>query len=69
MKNRTHFKHRIDRLDDEGEVLEHLASVESFELARVCYLAALELWPKSPITLRRDARVVLDSRKPRLVKR
>jgi hypothetical protein len=69
MKNRTHFAHRIDMLDDQGEVLEHLAGVESFELARACYLAALELWPKSPIMLRQGARVVLDSRKPRMVKR
>jgi hypothetical protein len=67
--NRAHFKHRIDMLDDEGEVLEHLANVESFELARASYLAALELWPKSPIILRCGPRVVLDSRKPRLVKR
>jgi hypothetical protein len=64
MKTRAHFKHRIDMLDDEGEVLEHLANVESFELAR-----GLELWPKSPNMLRRGARVVLDSRKLRLVKR
>ena len=68
MKNRTHFKHRIDMLDDQGEILEHLASAESFELARACYLAALELWPRSPIMLRQGARVVLDSRKPRVVK-
>jgi hypothetical protein len=51
-----------------GEVLEHLASIESFELARACYLAALELWPRSPIMLRQGARVVLDSCKPRIVK-
>ena len=69
MKNRTYFKHRIDMLDDEGQVLEHLANVESFELARASYLAALELWPRAPIMLRQGARVVLDSRKPRLVKR
>jgi hypothetical protein len=68
MKNRAHFKHRIDMFD-EGEVLEHLANIESFELARACYLAALELWPKSPIMLRQGARVLLDSRRPRLVKR
>jgi hypothetical protein len=54
MKTRTHFAHRIDMLDDQGEILEHLASVE--------------LWPKSPIMLRQGARVVLDSRKPRIVK-
>jgi hypothetical protein len=68
MKNRAHFNHRIDMFD-EGEVLEHLANIESFELARACYLAALELWPKSPIMLRQGARVLLDSRRPRLVKR
>jgi hypothetical protein len=69
MKTRIHFAHRIDLLDDRGGILEHLANIESFELARACYLAALELWPKSPIMLRQDARVVLDSRKPRVVKR
>jgi hypothetical protein len=33
MKNSTHFKNRIDMLDDKGEVLEHLADFERFELA------------------------------------
>ena len=28
MKTRTHFGHRIDMLDREGEIIEHLAGVE-----------------------------------------
>jgi hypothetical protein len=32
MKNRTHFNHRIYMLDDDGEILEHLAGVEDFSL-------------------------------------
>ena len=28
MKNRTYFKHRIDMLDGDGEIIEHLAGVE-----------------------------------------
>jgi hypothetical protein len=30
MKTRTHFSHRIDMLDDDGEILEHLAGVEDY---------------------------------------
>jgi hypothetical protein len=45
MKTRTDFGHRIDMLDREGEIVEHLA-----------------------IILRQGARVIRDSRKPRLVK-
>ena len=31
MKSRTHFGHRIDMLDREGEIIEHLAGVEAAE--------------------------------------
>jgi len=43
VKTRTHFAHRIDRLDDAGELIEHLAGIESFELAEVAYRAAVKL--------------------------
>ena len=33
MTTRTHFTFRIDRLDTNGEVFEHVAGVEDFELA------------------------------------
>jgi hypothetical protein len=33
MKTRTNFAHRLDLLDDDGELLEHLAGVDDFILA------------------------------------
>jgi hypothetical protein len=40
MKNRTHFAHRVDAWDDEGEnVIERLAGVEDFEVGRMSTLA------------------------------
>jgi hypothetical protein len=68
MKTRTHFGHRIDLLDREGEIVEHLAGVEDSLLADATYEAALRRWPKVAIILRQGARVIRDSRKPRLVK-
>ena len=67
MKTRTHFGHCIDMLDREGEFLEQ-ASVEDSLLADATYEAALRRWPKVAIILRQGARVIRDSRKPRLVK-
>jgi hypothetical protein len=66
MKSRTHFKHSIDMLDANGELLEHLAGAEDFVLAEATYDAAVERWPGMPIMLRQEARVVRDSRKTRL---
>jgi hypothetical protein len=66
MKTRTHFKHSIDVLDPNGELLEHLAGVEDFELAEATYDAAVKRWPAMPIMLRQGASVVRDSRKTRL---
>jgi hypothetical protein len=68
MKTRTHFGYRIDMLDREGEILEHLAGAEDALLADLTYEAALKRWPKEAIILRQGARVIRDSRKPRLVK-
>ena len=55
-------------LDDNGEILEHLAGVDDFMLADDVYEAALKRWPQAAILLRRGASVIHDSRKPRLVK-
>ena len=33
VKSRNHFKRRIDRLDAAGEIFEHVAGAEDFELA------------------------------------
>jgi hypothetical protein len=49
MKSRTHFGHRIDMLDREGEIVEHLAGVEDSLLADATYEAALRRWPKVAI--------------------
>jgi hypothetical protein len=37
MKDRTHFKHRLDKLDAQGEIVEHLAGAEDFMLADAMY--------------------------------
>jgi hypothetical protein len=67
MKTRTHFTFRIDKLDANGEILEHIAGIEDFNLAVATYEAACRRWrPGDPIMLRQGARVVNDSRKTRL---
>ena len=68
MKTRTHFAHRIDKLDEAGEILEHLAGVEDYMLAEAVRREAIARWPKATIILRQGARVVHDSRRPRVVK-
>jgi hypothetical protein len=45
-----------------------LGGVDDFELADALYEAALKRWPKANIMLRAGARVIHDSRKPRLEK-
>ena len=65
---RTHFAHRIDLWDADGEnVIEHLAGVEDPQVAMATYVAACQRWPKAPITLRQGSRVIEDSRRTRLV--
>jgi HEPN domain-containing protein len=61
-KTRTHFSHRIDKLDPAGAVLEHLAGAEDFELANAVYRAARKRWPEDGIMLRQEERVIRDSR-------
>jgi hypothetical protein len=45
MKNRTHFAHRVDAWDDDGQnVIKHLAGVEDFELAMATRVPTLARW-------------------------
>jgi hypothetical protein len=53
-------------LDANGEIFEHVAGLEDFELAVTTYEAACKRWPSNPIMLRQGARVIHDSRKTRL---
>jgi len=39
MRTRTYFAHRIDMLDAAGELLEHLAGVDDYEVAEATWLA------------------------------
>ena len=65
---RTHFTFRVDTWTHDGEsIVEHVASVEDYELALATFRAACELWPGTLITLRQGARVIEDSRRLRVV--
>jgi hypothetical protein len=61
MKHRTDFAHSIDCLDEHGDIVEHLAGIEDFELALATYQAAVLRWPNARIMLHNRARVVKDS--------
>jgi len=50
-----------------GEVVEHVAGVEDYQVALATFRAACERWPGTPITLRQGARVIEDSRRLRTV--
>jgi hypothetical protein len=53
MTTRTHFAHRIDLWDADGNnIIEHLAGIKDFKLAHAAYKAALNRWPDAAITLR-----------------
>jgi hypothetical protein len=63
-KARTNFTFRVDTWTADGEsIIEHLAGVEDYTFAMATYPAAIERWPNTPITLRRGARVIEDSRR------
>jgi hypothetical protein len=68
VKTRTHFAHSIDMLDAAGEIPEHLAGVEDYTLAEAVWHEAIARWPAARIMLCHGARVVHDSRRPRVVK-
>jgi hypothetical protein len=55
-------------LDAAGEVQEHLAGVEDYILAEAVWREAIARWPGETIILRQGARVVANSRRPRMVK-
>jgi hypothetical protein len=62
VKTKTHFTFRIDIWDDAGgEIVEHVACVDDFEVAQASYDAAVRRWPAARITLRQGARVVRDT--------
>jgi hypothetical protein len=63
---RTHFSFRIDLWDEAGDnIVEHVAGVEDYTVARAAYEAAVARWPGEMVTLRQGARVVFDSRRTR----
>jgi hypothetical protein len=57
----SHFKHNIFRLNEAGELLEHLGGTEDYLLAAELYEVALKRWPKARIQMRQDSRIVYDS--------
>jgi hypothetical protein len=63
---RTHFVFRIDMWSPDGSsIIEHIAGVEDFQIARATYRAAVERWPGAALTLRQGDRVIEDSRRTR----
>ena len=67
-KTRTHFAYRIDiwSKPNGDSLIEHVAGVEDYDVAVATFPAACKRWPHTPITLRQGARVIEDSRRPRL---
>ena len=64
---RAQFTFRVDTWTPDGEsIVKHVAGVEDYQVALATYLAA-QRWPGTPITLRRSARVIEDSRRLRVV--
>jgi hypothetical protein len=62
---RNHFKHSVELVDREGEIVEVLAAVEDFLLAQATYEAAKQRWPKERIRLSQEARILEDSTRNR----
>jgi hypothetical protein len=48
-------------VDDNAEIVDQLAGVQDFMLAKATYDAAVRRWPKERIRLRQEARIVEDS--------
>jgi hypothetical protein len=62
-KTRTSFAYRINVWNDAGDtVIEHVASVEDYGVARAAYDRACRRWPMATVTLRKGARVLEHSR-------
>ena len=51
-------------LDDNGEIVDQLAGVQDFLLAKATYDAAVRRWPKARVRLGQEARIVEDSSDP-----
>jgi hypothetical protein len=65
---RTHFTFRVDTWTPDGEsIVEHVAGIEDYHVALATYRAACQRWPGIPVTLRRGAQVIEDSRRLRVV--
>ena len=61
---RNHFKHSVELVNREGDIVEVLAAVEDFLLAQATYQAARQRWPKERIRLSQQTRIVEDSSDP-----
>jgi hypothetical protein len=57
----SHFKHSIELVDDNGEIVDQLAGVQDFMLAKATFDAAVRRWPKARIRLCQEAKIVEDS--------
>ena len=57
---RSHFKHSVELVDDNGEIVDQLAGVQDFMLAKATYDAAVRRWPKARIRPCQEARIVED---------
>jgi hypothetical protein len=55
---RSQFKHGVELVDDIGELLDQLAVVQDFMLAKATYDAAVRRWPKARIRLCQQSRIV-----------
>ena len=58
---RSYFKHSVELVDGEGDIVDILAAVEDFLLAHATYQAAKQRWPKERIRLSQQSRIVSDS--------
>jgi len=60
---RNHFKHSVELVDVQADIVDVLAAVEDFLLAQATYDAAVRRWPKERIRLSQQSRVLEDSAK------
>ena len=61
---RNHFKHSVELVDGEGDIVDVLGTVEDFLLAQATYQDARQRWPKERIRLSQQTRIVEDSSDP-----
>ncbi len=61
---RSYFKHSVELVDGEGDIVDVLATVEDFLLAQATYQDARQRWPKERIRLSQQTRIVEDSSDP-----